>query len=88
MGCTYDLTLFNGDSLYGDQQNPHEMNAHPEIGMPDVSLFPQGESHTVLTIPTGTAFDVPFACKNGSCANGGPPETTHETMLGIVHVVP
>ena len=90
MGCTYSLTLYNGDPVGGDQTFPHELNGHPEIGLPDTILPPgyQVPNPITLTIPTGDSFDISFACKNGACANGGPPETTHELMLGTIHIVP
>jgi PKD repeat protein len=89
MGCTYQLTLYNADPVGGDQIYPHEMNAHLDIGLPDTTI-PIGTTMPpiTLTIPTGDSYDISFSCKNNACANGGPPETTHELMTGVIHIVP
>jgi hypothetical protein len=90
MGCTYSLTLYNGDPVGGDQTFPHELNGNPGIGLPD-AILPPGSTFpgpVTLTIPTSDPYDIQFACKNGACANGGPPENTHELMLGTIHIVP
>jgi hypothetical protein len=89
MGCTYVLTLHNGDPVGGDQTFPHEMDGNPGIGLLDTILPPGSTaSPMTLTIPTGDPYDISFACKNSACANGGPPETTHELMVGTIHIVP
>jgi PKD repeat protein len=88
-GCTYQLTIYNTDPPGGDQTQPHELDSGlAAIGVPDTSLLPGQIATYTITIPTSGTADYGFSCKNNSCSDGGPPETTHEKMLGVVHVVP
>jgi PKD repeat protein len=83
-GCSYQITLYNGDS--GEFAPYHEINAHPEIGLP-AEILPIGQILTppiIITIPAGGVPDVNFNCMNTSCGNS----QQHEGMLGIIRVVP
>jgi len=93
MGCTYQLTVLNGDSPFGDQTQPHETNSpsNNNIGFPANDILPPGYTDPTtytLAIPSGAPYDINFSCFNSSCANGGPPENTHERMLGVIHIAP
>jgi PKD repeat protein len=84
-GCTYQLTIHNGDAIGGDQTQPHELDTGlVAIGVPD-TIIDQGQTVVyTITIPTGPSQDLDFSCKNTSCGNSD----QHEGMLGIVHVLP
>ncbi len=93
MGCSYTLTMYNGDSDTGDQTQPHETNSPsgPNIGFPAYVVMPPGVINPTtfnLTVPTGSPADISFSCFNSGCANGGPPESTHELMTGVIHIAP
>ena len=84
-GCSYQVTLYNGDS--GEFAPFHQLNAHPEIGLPNPISIPMGQilsPPVTLTIPAGGLPDVNFSCLNTSCGNA----QQHEGMLGLIHVVP
>ena len=82
-GCTYQLTLYNGDS--GEFAPYHTLNAHPEIGIPNPINIPMGQilNPITLTINVGPS-DVTFSCNNTSCGNA----EQHEGMVGTIHVTP
>ena len=84
-GCTYQITIHNGDAIGGDQTQPHELDTGLQaIGVPDTIIY-QGQTVTyTITIPTLPPQDLDFSCKNTSCGNSN----QHEGMLGIVHVQP
>ena len=88
-GCSYELTLYNGDPVGGDQTQPHKINGHPEIGLPATTLqLGQIMPPITITIPAGVP-DVDFNCTNSGCTPpGGDPGATHEMMLGTIHVAP
>ena len=84
-GCTYQLTIHNGDAPGGDQTQPHEINTGlVGLGVPDTVLFPGQTATFTITIPAIGPTDLSFSCKNTSC---GVP-ANHEAMLGVVHVRP
>lgn len=88
-GCSYSLTIYNGDSPGGEQTQPHNLPARDQIGLPAETLAVGVIlSPITLSIPAGAPFDVSFSCTNSGCANGSPPELTHEHMVGLVHVDP
>jgi PKD repeat protein len=83
-GCSYQLTLYNSDS--GEYAPYHQLNAHPEIGLPNPTTIPMGDvlPPVTITIPASAIPDVNFSCLNTSCGNA----QQHEGMLGLIHVVP
>lgn len=84
-GCTYKVTIHNGDDPGGDQTQPHELDSGLlALGIPDTVLYPGQTVTYTFTVPTSGAGDFDFSCKNTSC---GDPQH-HEGMLGIIHVVP
>jgi len=89
-GCSYQLTLYNGDPVGGDQTQPHKINGHPEIGLPATTLqVSEILPPITITIPAGGVPDVDFNCTNSGCTPpGGDPGTTHEMMLGTIHIAP
>ncbi len=87
-GCTYQITIHNTDDP-GQQTQPHELDAGlVAIGVPDTIIYPGQVITYTVTIPTSGTADYGFSCKNSSCSGGGPPETTHEKMLGVIHIAP
>jgi PKD repeat protein len=88
-GCSYQVLLYNGDPIGGEQTYGHAINSHPDVGIPATAL-PVGyimPAPITVTIPAGTV-DQDFNCTNSACADGGPPESTHERMLGTIKVDP
>jgi PKD repeat protein len=84
-GCTYQLTIHNGDPPGGDQTQPHEMDGGlVAIGVPDTIISPGQTVTYTVTIPTTGSADFGFSCKNTSCGD----TVHHEGMLGVVHIVP
>ncbi len=83
-GCSYQVTLYNGDS--GEFAPYHQLNAHPEIGLPNPIQIPLGQTlpPVTITIPAGGIPDVNFSCLNTSCGTA----QQHEGMLGLIHVAP
>jgi len=89
-GCSYQLTLYNGDPVGGDQTQPHKINGHPEIGLPATTIqMSEILPPITITIPAGGVPDVDFNCTNSGCTPpGGDPGATHEVMLGTIHIAP
>ncbi len=86
-GCSYNLTLYNGDPPDGEPSSAHAVSDNPAIGLPATTVSPGQQFTYLLTIPPG-APEQDFHCTNDSCAQGGPPETTHELMLGKILIDP
>jgi PKD repeat protein len=83
-GCTYQLTIYNGDDPDVVQQF-HEMDGGlVAIGVPDTIISPGQTVLYTFTIPTTGPADFGFSCKNTAC--GDPAH--HEQMLGVIHIVP
>ena len=84
-GCTYQLTIYNGDPPGGDQTQPHELDSGlVGIGAPDTVIYPGQTVTYMVTVPSSGSTDLDFSCKNTSCGNS----MQHEGMLGVVHIVP
>jgi PKD repeat protein len=82
-GCSYQVTLYNGDS--GEFAPFHQLDAHPSIGISSPITIPMGAilAPITLTMPNVTQ-DVGFSCLNTSCGTS----QQHEGMLGEIHIVP
>ncbi len=86
-GCTYNLNMYNADPPLGEPSSMHAISDNSAIGLPATPLNPGETASFVLNIPVG-APEQDFHCTNDSCAQGGPPETTHEKMLGKIIIDP
>jgi PKD repeat protein len=87
-GCSYQLTIYNGDPIGGEQTFPHNLPARLPYWPAETLNVGVILDPITLDIPAGAPFDISFACANSGCANGSPPELTHERMVGLVHVDP
>ena len=86
-GCSYNLVLYNADPPLGEPSSAHAVSDNSQIGLPATTVAPGQQATFNLTIPTGGG-EQDFHCTNDSCAQGGPPETTHEKMLGKILIDP